>query len=262
MSFLDVISCGFGAVVLFYTIISAQAGPDRIKENTDLLGRIASRLEQEVLDGYKHLAELRNALESTEDRKTARRRPVARDAGEADADARRSSRATSTTRSRGARASSGSRRTCKSLEEGTRRLKERAPPTAGVPRQIVDDKQQLVTLRVDGQARAGARGRLGEHARRDARQHHPPAQHAAGAAHPVGQVAAGGQHRRVGGGAPAATTTQFQIYAFDTAPRPVVEGSAGPLARRRAMPARSSRRCRRSGAPRRPAARACRTPSP
>ena len=36
MSFLDVISCGFGAVVLFYTIISAQSGLYRIKERTDL----------------------------------------------------------------------------------------------------------------------------------------------------------------------------------------------------------------------------------
>ncbi len=34
MSFLDVISCGFGAVVLFYTIISAQAGLYRIKESS------------------------------------------------------------------------------------------------------------------------------------------------------------------------------------------------------------------------------------
>src|SRR5688572_16757125 len=68
MSFLDVISCGFGAVVLFYTIISAQAGLYRIKENTELNSE-AKQLEQEVLDGYKHLAELRNALDSTEDRK-------------------------------------------------------------------------------------------------------------------------------------------------------------------------------------------------
>src|SRR5688572_33211330 len=68
MSFLDVISCGFGAVVLFYTIISAQAGLYRIKENTDLNAE-AKLLEQEVLDGYKHLAELRTALDSTEDRK-------------------------------------------------------------------------------------------------------------------------------------------------------------------------------------------------
>ena len=67
MSFLDVISCGFGAVVLFYTIISAQAGLYRIKENSELTAE-AKKLELEVLDGYKHLAELRNALDSTEDR--------------------------------------------------------------------------------------------------------------------------------------------------------------------------------------------------
>ena len=61
MSFLDVIACGFGAVVLFYTIISAQAGLHRIKETTDLTAE-SRRLEQEVLDGYKHLAELRNRI--------------------------------------------------------------------------------------------------------------------------------------------------------------------------------------------------------
>ncbi|MCU0976099.1 MAG: hypothetical protein MUC71_07270 [Steroidobacteraceae bacterium] len=66
MSFLDVISCGFGAVVLFYTIISAQAGLARIDASRDLAAE-ASRLEQEVLEGYKHLAELRNALSSTDE---------------------------------------------------------------------------------------------------------------------------------------------------------------------------------------------------
>ena len=77
MSFLDVISCGFGAVVLFYTIISAQAGLHRIKENTDLSAD-SRKLEQEVLDGYKHLAELRNALDSTEDRTVRAAGPRAR----------------------------------------------------------------------------------------------------------------------------------------------------------------------------------------
>ncbi len=66
MSFLDVISCGFGAVVLFYTIISAQSGLARIDESRDLAAE-ASRLEQQVLEGYKHLAELRNALTSTDE---------------------------------------------------------------------------------------------------------------------------------------------------------------------------------------------------
>jgi len=68
MSFLDVISCGFGAVVLFYTIISAQSGLALIKENQDLAAE-AKRLEQQVLDGYKYLAELTNALATTDEEK-------------------------------------------------------------------------------------------------------------------------------------------------------------------------------------------------
>ena len=68
MSFLDVMSCGLGAVVLLYTIISAQAGLARIKESEDLTAE-TNRLEQQVLEGYKHLAELRNALASTDEEK-------------------------------------------------------------------------------------------------------------------------------------------------------------------------------------------------
>ena len=68
MSFLDVMSCGLGAVVLLYTIISAQAGIARIKENEDLNAE-ANRLEQQVLEGYKRLAELRNAMASTDEEK-------------------------------------------------------------------------------------------------------------------------------------------------------------------------------------------------
>ena len=64
LSFLDVISCGFGAVVLFYTIISAQSGLFKIKESEDLAAE-ARRIEQQVLEGYKHLAELKNALDAT-----------------------------------------------------------------------------------------------------------------------------------------------------------------------------------------------------
>jgi hypothetical protein len=36
MSFLDVISCGFGAVVLFYTIMASQAGMTRTNERMNL----------------------------------------------------------------------------------------------------------------------------------------------------------------------------------------------------------------------------------
>ena len=66
LSFLDVIACGFGAVVLFYTILSAQAGAQRQQRNDDLQAEV-DRLEEQVLDGYKDLVVLRNSLESTDE---------------------------------------------------------------------------------------------------------------------------------------------------------------------------------------------------
>lgn len=66
LAFLDVIACGFGAIVLFYTILSAQAGVQREKRNDDLQAEV-DRLEEEVLDGYKNLVVLRNTLESTDE---------------------------------------------------------------------------------------------------------------------------------------------------------------------------------------------------
>ncbi len=65
LSFLDVIACGFGAVVLFYTILSAQAGVQRQQRN-DALQSEVDRLEEQVLAGYKNLVVLRNSLEGTE----------------------------------------------------------------------------------------------------------------------------------------------------------------------------------------------------
>ena len=65
LSFLDVICCGFGAVILFYTIISAQSGVERTRQAEDLAAQV-SLLEEEVLRGAKNLVLLRNTLEKTE----------------------------------------------------------------------------------------------------------------------------------------------------------------------------------------------------
>jgi von Willebrand factor type A domain len=64
MSFLDVICCGFGAVVLFYTIIVSQSGLERIRKTDDLSGEV-SRLEEEVIQGTRNLVVLRNTLNRT-----------------------------------------------------------------------------------------------------------------------------------------------------------------------------------------------------
>ena len=65
LSFLDVICCGFGAVILFYTIISAQSGIERTRKAEDLSAQV-SKLEDEVLAGAKNLVALKNTLQRTE----------------------------------------------------------------------------------------------------------------------------------------------------------------------------------------------------
>jgi len=65
LSFLDCICCGFGAVILFYTIISAQSSIDRTRNNDELTAEV-NKLEEEVLVGTRNLVVLRNTLEKTE----------------------------------------------------------------------------------------------------------------------------------------------------------------------------------------------------
>ncbi len=224
MSFLDVISCGFGAVVLFYTIISAQAGLYRIKESSALTAE-AKKLEQEVLDGYKHLAELQNALESTED-KTVRAAGLSREMLE-------KLRVTEEELSRYEHDTLARRESLerlkadlKSLEESTRRLKAAAPPASGDSKARVLDEQQLVTLRVDGKRVLvlvdASASMLDETLVNIIRLRNMP---------PERRIASHKWQQAVNTVEWVASrlpdTTQFQIYAFDTAPRPLVEGSAG-----------------------------------
>jgi hypothetical protein len=224
MSFLDVISCGFGAVVLFYTIISAQAGLYRIKENTELNSE-AKRLEQEVLDGYKHLAELRTALDSTEDKKI-------RAAG-LSAEMQDKLRATEEELARFEHDTLARREALerlkadlKSLEESTRRLKAAAPPTELQSRTPVLDRQQLVTLRVDGRRVLilvdTSASMLDETLVNIIRLRNMP---------PERRIASSKWQQAINTvewvAARLPESTQFQIYAFDTAARPLVEGTGG-----------------------------------
>src|ERR1700752_3179274 len=77
LSFLDCICCGFGAVILFYTIVSAQSGVTRLKE-TDRLSAEGSRLKQEVQDGSKNLATLRDTLDNPRQQAASARRETNR----------------------------------------------------------------------------------------------------------------------------------------------------------------------------------------
>lgn len=64
MSFLDAITCGFGAVVLLYMVMSSLSGVQSIRKNDELAAE-AYKIEEQVLVGYKNLVVLRNTLEKT-----------------------------------------------------------------------------------------------------------------------------------------------------------------------------------------------------
>jgi hypothetical protein len=61
LSFLDAMTCGFGAVVLFFMIINASFGRQSGRMTAELQGEV-DRLEEEVLDGYQNLVEIKNSL--------------------------------------------------------------------------------------------------------------------------------------------------------------------------------------------------------
>jgi len=65
LSFLDAMTCGFGAVVLFFMVINASIGVRADRMTADISGEV-DRLEDEVLEGHKNLVELRNSLREIE----------------------------------------------------------------------------------------------------------------------------------------------------------------------------------------------------
>jgi len=61
LSFLDIMSCGFGAVVLVFLIIDHAIEEDTRELNADLMSEV-DLLEEEVLEGKEGLVRLRNTL--------------------------------------------------------------------------------------------------------------------------------------------------------------------------------------------------------
>jgi hypothetical protein len=68
MSFLDCMSCGFGAIILFFMIINAQVKTTTETDNSELMSE-TNRLEVEVLEGRKNLVLAKNTIEDLEDEK-------------------------------------------------------------------------------------------------------------------------------------------------------------------------------------------------
>jgi hypothetical protein len=228
LSFLDVIACGFGAIVLFYTILSAQAGVQRKERNDDLQAEV-DRLEEEVLEGYKDLVVLRNSLEST-DRAVPTEGLANRIIEETERLKQQLAEAEKDTLSK-REAIERLKQDLKSLEEGKRRLSA-GTPSPGQPGARIKgfvgsgDRQYLTGLKVSGQRILVlvdvSASMMDESVVNVIRLRNMP---------DVRRMSADKWRRTVGtidwitSQLPA--KSQFQIYAFNTQARPLVDGSAG-----------------------------------
>lgn len=65
LSFLDIMSCGFGAVVLVFLIIDHSIEVESRELNVDLLSEV-NLLEEDIREGQKNLVVLRNALDTVD----------------------------------------------------------------------------------------------------------------------------------------------------------------------------------------------------
>ena len=68
MSFLDCMSCGFGAVILFFMIINAQVRETTEDDPSELMAE-TRKLEVEILEGRKNLVLAKNTIETLDDEK-------------------------------------------------------------------------------------------------------------------------------------------------------------------------------------------------
>lgn len=64
LSFLDIITCGLGAIILLFVLINAKSAAQRDEVTVDLRAEV-DRIEKQVLEGRKQLIEARNALDET-----------------------------------------------------------------------------------------------------------------------------------------------------------------------------------------------------
>jgi hypothetical protein len=68
MSFLDCMSCGFGAVILFFMIINSQSAHDTESPPPELMGE-TTKLEFEILEQRKNMVLAKNSMERLKDEK-------------------------------------------------------------------------------------------------------------------------------------------------------------------------------------------------
>src|SRR5262245_24640054 len=153
MSFLDCITCAFGSVVLVYVLINARGGLRHVAENQEMRAEV-NKLEEQVLEGYQRLVQLRNSMVRTELEKVRTEGLGTRVLEQTEEMKEQLADCDKTTLSR-KEAIERLKADLKSLEEGTRRL-EGATKDAGASglrtRGYVGtgDRQYLTGLRVGG----------------------------------------------------------------------------------------------------------------
>jgi Mg2+ and Co2+ transporter CorA len=161
-SFLDAMTCGFGAVVLLFMIINASVDLRATQLTSDLRAE-ADRLEEEVLEGHENLVELRNSLREIEDENVL--------------------------------AQGLSRRMLQTIEELREELATYDQLTLARREHI---NQLMTDLKNLEESTKRLSGGVPSHAGLDHRQHHPPAQPPRPAQDPLQEVATGGLHHRLG----------------------------------------------------------------
>ena len=180
MSFLDCMSCGFGAVILFFMIINSQVTRDVEAPPEHLLAE-TTKLEFEILEERKNLVLARNTMEDLEDEQVRAKDQIAQiialieqlkaELEEHDADTLAKIKRIEKLQS-----------DIKSLEEERKRLLEleRQKEEEGAKvRRFAGDGRPSVPYRSEGGRRERPHsGRFfSKHARQKNRQHHSPPQH-------------------------------------------------------------------------------------
>jgi hypothetical protein len=229
LSFLDCICCGFGAVVLIYTVIAGQAGIKRIRD-VDKLQAEVNRIEEEVIVGTRNLVLLRNTLQKTESEsaQAAARARVISDEVAATQLAAINAGATSMAQREHINRLKAD---LKSLEEGAKRLQGGAVQQAPMGDRVrsfrgTGNRQYLTGVRLKGKRILVLVDRSASmmHEELDAiiklRNQPPPLRRAAPKWRHALDIADWLSAQFPAG-------SQFQMYAFNTQVRPLVEGSEG-----------------------------------
>jgi hypothetical protein len=153
LSFLDCICCGFGAVILFYVIISARTGITSAERMEDLKSEVA-RLQEELVTGRENLVRLRNTVDTTDTQNASASEELKRLSADLEVTRREMSAYDATSLARRERIEQ-LKADVKSMEEGKRRLEagalDKGPPGQDVKAfRGTGDRRYITGIRIKG----------------------------------------------------------------------------------------------------------------